>query len=1018
MPTSRHDTSETDARQTGAAADAPAASVPVPWQRVLAPSADTEDDAAGTRLAFFLELRQVEDQPANILEATPVQYTPVTDSHPATTAALTREHLEQAPLPATETRLAATVLGLPGSTRKDRHYVRLNGATGDTLLADMLATAPCFLGGSVGLRLTQGANRDLSWQWHSDPDGTQHLQPKLPENQQLLVVGKLWYLDTENAQLGRVDGDAQLARLLAAPALEPEHSAPVAQALAHSALAAQVPLPQVFAQPRHVRQTPIPVLTLCAQTRPARRREETDDCPLLVHARLSFDYAGVRIAPGLAEMRPQRTHGRQLLEIERQGSAELASAELLEQCGLSLAIDTEGLPWEVVRTLPEEAWLFPGTGQSGALEVNTTARWLNQRQRLADNGFTVEYDASFPFEVLEPSYEWFARARQLRGRQQFEIQLGIVYAGERINLLPAVSHAIHAGELSLQASATEGPEAVWYAPVDERRRMPVRVAELRRLLTPLADWLSEPAERIILPRVQAGRLDELAAVLPDADALQAPTELRRFTTRLQQLGNRRDDPAPTALNATLRAYQHDGLNWLNALADAGVGGILADDMGLGKTLQVLAHLLSLRERGQSRAPVLVVAPTTLLPNWQQETARFAPALSVLTLTGPQRETQFADIDDHDLVLTSYALLPRDQDKLAQHTYTLLVLDEAQQVKNPRTHARRAAVALGAPRCLCLTGTPLENHLGELWSQMDLAVPGLLGSEDVFRQQYRAPIEKYADADCQARLNDRLAPFILRRNKATVATELPEKTEVTRRVTLGPEQRQLYDSLRARLAEQLQQEVAEHGIEQAGIVVLDALLKLRQVCCDPRLAKTDLAHADVPSAKRALLLEMLPALLAEGRRVLVFSQFAEMLKLLAADLDAQGLAYTMLTGATSDRAEPVRRFQDGEVPLFLLSLRAGGVGLNLTAADAVVHYDPWWNPAAEAQASDRVHRIGQDKPVFVYRLITADTVEERIEALKARKADLAEAVLAGGGSRQQPRFDQQDLDMLLAPPGEV
>jgi len=442
--------------------------------------------------------------------------------------------------------------------------------------------------------------------------------------------------------------------------------------------------------------------------------------------------------------------------------------------------------------------------------------------------------------------------------------------------------------------------------------------------------------------------------------------------------------------------------------------VLADDMGLGKTLQLITHLLSLKHGGALSQPALIVVPTSLIPNWQSEIARFAPMLKVLTLHGPQRAEEFAQLGAQDIVLTSYALLPRDVVPLRKQPFALIVLDEAQQVKNPRTQARRALLSLRTSRYVCLTGTPLENHLGELWSQVDLAVPGLLGDEGAFRRFYRVPIEKQHDEECQQRLNLRLAPFILRRTKAQVAQELPPKTEITRRVVLEGRQRDLYEGLRLSLAEELREVIAQRGIAHSGIVVLDALLKLRQVCCDPRLVKLEVARGVHESAKFEMLMEMLPALLDEGRKVLLFSQFTGMLKLIAAELDKRRIRYVTLTGETRDRAEPVQRFQNGEVPLFLLSLKAGGVGLNLTAADTVIHYDPWWNPAAEAQASDRAHRIGQDKPVFVFRLITSGTVEERIEELKARKAELAAAVLEGGGSREKLSFDQGDLDALLAP----
>jgi SNF2 family DNA or RNA helicase len=414
-------------------------------------------------------------------------------------------------------------------------------------------------------------------------------------------------------------------------------------------------------------------------------------------------------------------------------------------------------------------------------------------------------------------------------------------------------------------------------------------------------------------------------------------------------------------------------------------------------------------------PALVVVPTSLIPNWQAEAARFAPSLRLLVVHGPQRTDALAHLSAADIVLTSYALVPRDTALLRKQGFSAIVLDEAQQVKNPRTLARRALLSLRTRRYLCLTGTPLENHLGELWAQMDLAVPGLLGDEALFRRHYRQPIEKQHDEACLQRLNQRIAPFILRRTKAQVATELPPKTEITRRVALLGRQRELYDGLRLALADELREIIAERGMAHSGIVVLDALLKLRQVCCDPRLVKLEAARGVRESAKLELLMEMLPALLDEGRRILLFSQFTSMLKLLAAELDRRHIHYVTLTGETRDRGDPVQRFQSGKVPLFLLSLKAGGVGLNLTAADTVIHYDPWWNPAAEDQASDRAHRIGQDKPVFVFRLITVGTVEERIEEMKTRKAELAAAVLEGGGSRSRFSFDEADLAGLLAPP---
>ncbi len=984
--------------------------LPGVWQRLLeAPRAVGGDDASV--LGFFLEVMPEEGAAWAHLEVAPVLLAVAEHGRYARPAPLDSRLLVQAPLPPHEQRLAAAVLGLPQSLRKGRSYARLGGHVGDGLLIELLDTAPCFLGGLAGLRLSRGKAHPLNWHWQLEPDGSQRLLPQLPHSQRLLRIDALWYLDAEHATLGHLEAAPEETAWLELPPLKHEYGRRLAETLPASRLAARIPPPQVFDELHRAELAPKPVLTLHALTRHARLAAGT---PPLAWARLSFDYAGERLPGRGGEPLVRRVRNGQLVEIARRRAEELATMEQLERAGLTPAVDTEGLPWDMADTLPDDAWLFPGTGHAGALEVNTPARWLALRPKLEAEGYLLEYAPSFPFEVLEGPVRWYGQAAEDADDHAFDLEIGIELEGKRHNLLPAVAQALAEHQLNLSPAPNEPEDAVWYAPVDERRRVPVRLKVLRGLLAPLAEYLEKPRKKLHLPRVQAGRLEELVEALPGDGALEAPEALRGFTARLRDAAERASDAVPAGLTVELRPYQREGLRWLNALAEAGVGGVLADDMGLGKTLQLITHLLALKEHGALNQPALVVVPTSLIPNWQAEIARFAPALKVLTLHGPQRAEAFVQLGAQDIVLTSYALLPRDVVPLRKQPFALTVLDEAQQVKNPRTQARRALLSLRTRRHVCLTGTPLENHLGELWSQVDLAVPGLLGDENAFRRYYRVPIEKQRDEECQARLNRRLAPFILRRTKAQVAAELPPKTEITRRVVLEGRQRELYEGLRLSLAEELREVIAQRGIQHSGIVVLDALLKLRQVCCDPRLVKLEAARGVHGSAKFELLMDMLPPLLDEGRKVLLFSQFTGMLKLIAHELDRRRIRYVTLTGETRDRATPVQQFQQGEVPLFLLSLKAGGVGLNLTAADTVIHYDPWWNPAAEAQASDRAHRIGQDKPVFVFRLITAGTVEERIEELKARKAELAEAVLEGGGSRERLSFDQDDLDALLAP----
>ena len=640
--------------------------------------------------------------------------------------------------------------------------------------------------------------------------------------------------------------------------------------------------------------------------------------------------------------------------------------------------------------------------------------------RLRDLGFRIESAADFPFELLDDAQAWYAQvdARDEEGaggNDWFDLRLGIDIAGERVDLLPILRRLLADPNFPLSPRKGEAEDAAWVVRLDARRRAMLPLARLRRLIAPLLEWLQSPAgadkNKLRLRRTQVTVVDEIArgANLP----WRGGERLRALVERLRTV--RTPMAEPPGFSATLRAYQREGLAWLGFLADAGFGGVLADDMGLGKTVQVLAHLLAEKARGRLDAPVLIVAPTSLVANWRDEAQRFAPSLSVLVLHGPARAGLHEAIPRHDLVITTYPLLPRDRDELVAHEYALLVLDEAQAIKNAKTQWAKAVREIPARRRLAMTGTPLENHLGELWAQFDAVEPGLLGSEKNFTRFYRTPIEKHDDSDRRDRLKRRIAPLLLRRRKEDVLADLPPKTEIARRVELEGDQRELYETLRLAQHERVLGEVKKRGLGASGIVVLDALLKLRQACCDPRLVKLEGARHVKQSAKLDLLLGLVASLVDEGRRILLFSQFTEMLALIATALDARKIAYLTLTGETpgTRRGALVRRFQSGKVPLFLISLKAGGVGLNLTAADTVIHYDPWWNPAVENQASDRAHRIGQDKPVFVYKLICAGTVEEKIQALQQRKADLARAVLEGGDA-QSLRFDEGDLDELFAP----
>ncbi|MDZ4080406.1 MULTISPECIES: DEAD/DEAH box helicase [Hydrocarboniphaga] len=756
-----------------------------------------------------------------------------------------------------------------------------------------------------------------------------------------------------------------------------------------------------------VEAVPRAVLTLCQQAYMRTIRQHTLRATA-AYARLSFDYGGWRISAegDLHEMR-HADDGHDI-QLRRSRSLENEAREALEHLRLTDArlISTR------IRPLGPGFVAGDYVFERAHDELADADHWLVLLPRLSAAGFKLEFDAAFPYAVTGEPDAWRADVEH-GDNQWFDLSLGIDVDGQRVDLLPILRKLIADPDFPLRPMRNEAEDAVWLVAIDARRRVPLRLSRLRGLLEPLLEWLDAPNDsgRLRLSKLEHGVLDKIER---NGVLRKGGEDLRQTLETLR--ANAAAADAPPGFNAQLRPYQREGLGWLNFLAEAGIGGILADDMGLGKTVQVLAHLLSEKQRGRiggEAGPALVICPTSLVGNWRAEAQRFAPDLRVLVLHGNDRKRKFKAITHVDLVISTYPLLGRDREALAAQRFALLILDEAQAIKNARTLAAKAARTLRAKRRLSMTGTPMENHLGELWAQFDLVEPGLLGDEKRFVRHYRTPIEKHGDAEVRDKLNRRIAPLMLRRRKEDVLLDLPPKTEIQRLVELEGRQRELYETLRLAQHERVREVVSDRGVEGSGIIVLDALLKLRQVCCDPRLVKLEGARRVPQSAKLDLLLTMLQGVVDEGRRVLVFSQFTEMLDIIAEACAAQRIEHLMLTGQTRDREAVVARFQNGEAPVFLISLKAGGMGLNLTAADTVIHYDPWWNPAVESQATDRAYRIGQDKPVFVYRLICAGTVEEKIQALQARKAELARAVFDGGATSEL-RFDEADLEALFSP----
>ena len=577
------------------------------------------------------------------------------------------------------------------------------------------------------------------------------------------------------------------------------------------------------------------------------------------------------------------------------------------------------------------------------------------------------------------------------GIDWFDLDGGIDFGGQNVNL-PDLLSAARRGETMIEL----GDGSMGMLPEEWLKKYGM-----------LADLGTAENGSLRFNASQAGVLDALLANQPE---IQVDAAFEKVREQLRQFEGVIAVDSPPGFHGELRPYQREGLGWLDYLHRFGFGGILADDMGLGKTIQVLALLQRRRYRRQAKGPTVAVVPRSLVFNWIQEAAKFTPRLKVLDYTGPGRHSLRERFAEYDLIITTYGTLRTDIAELTNFEFDYVMLDESQAIKNADSQSAKAARLLRARHRLAISGTPIENHLGELWSIMEFLNPGMLGSDTVFKKYASAGTGAGLDAADRVLLAKALRPFILRRTKAQVVKDLPEKTEQTLYCDMEAEQRRCYDELRVHYRDALlRKDTAE--LNRSKIEVLEALLRLRQAACHPGLIKPE-AVAD-PSAKLDMLLPSIAEVVEEGHKVLVFSQFTSFLAIVRERLDQEQLVYEYLDGRTRNRAAKVERFQnDPECPIFLISLKAGGLGLNLTAAEYVYLLDPWWNPAVEAQAIDRSHRIGQTQNVFAYRLICRDTVEEKILDLQQKKRDLADAIL-NADNRVISSLTREDLEFLLS-----
>ncbi len=900
------------------------------------------------------------------------------------------------------------------STERQRYHYGMistaepSGSVGVILLQRAASTGRLYSQtpeGELLAELQWGEPLALQWQWQERMmEGSDEpvwvLSPCLPSATARLCAGQpLFYLDTMQGRCGLVDCGSmpaeQALQLLRAPQL------PVSVLRKHQlALIERLPgiaLPPVLPELRAL-QSLVPTWRLRLGTVSA----DSQAIFGLLQGQLRFDYGGQQGFWPTSSPTVVLSDAQGQLVLHRDLASEHEALSCLQRFGLLLGPEGQCcLPGDQ----PQDQWLD----------------WAAQDfEPWRAAGFVVELDAELQGWVRHAddlSVEWTPQGESDASSPWFDLSLGLEIEGQRYNilpLLPGLLARLGSAPLDPQTGQPCLPAHVYLPDPDGNGFVRLPTEAIRPWLAVLLELCGDrdfSGQELRLSRLEAMRA---LALLGHGMVWEGMQQLRELVDSLHGQQSLPSVPLPAGLQAELRPYQQQGLDWLQFLGAHGLAGILADDMGLGKTLQTLAHVQVEKEAGRLTSPALVVAPVSLLGNWQREAARFCPGLRTLVMHGGGRHEAAAAMAEHDLVIAPYSLLQRDRNRWLAQPWHLVVLDEAQNIKNASTQAAQVVFDLKARQRLCLSGTPMENHLGELWSLYHFLMPGFLGSREAFRQRFRIPIEKQGDLRRQAELRARVTPFMLRRTKALVAHELPPKVETLMRVELAGRQADLYETVRLSMEQAVRDALSSRGLAKSQIAILDALLKLRQVCCDPRLLKLDAAAKVKESAKLEQLMELLTEMLAEGRRVLLFSQFTSMLTLIEAELRQRGLTWTKLTGQSRNRDAVVEQFTSGQVPLFLISLKAGGVGLNLPQADTVIHYDPWWNPAVENQATDRAHRIGQTQSVWVVKLVAQGTIEERILELQERKAALAQSLYEGSAARQQPMFSEDDLRELLKP----
>lgn len=857
--------------------------------------------------------------------------------------------------------------------------------------------------------LKLGENLPGTFEWHVDDKGVQSIKLMIPDHvQHVLTLDYLWYFNKKTYELGVIQTDVpahQAKLLLESPKIRPEHADILIEELARKKI-------QVLA-PQKIQKT----TRKAKEIRPVLEFKPLDDTIMEYEyfdagVFLSYEYDELIIpsypkaSTKLVKSKGELIDLARNLSFEKQIEGDLHRLGIKHKSTFFKLLDDDDFDED----LAENAFLV--------MEHNPESFWheilTKHVPKFKEKGWIVKIDPDFPYQYEEEVSGFYTDLEENNENHWFDVELGVEISGQKLNLLPIISNILKYSNIDNIDNIKDDYEL--FIRSEQKKLMRFIWKDIKHIFKFINELynthqLSEDG------KYQLSRYDTI--YLENLEAAEKSLQHRWFdqsklmdlSKKLRHFKGIESVKVPETFKAELRPYQQEGVNWLQFLRNHELGGILADDMGLGKTVQTLAYLAIEKAENRLTKPALVIAPTSLMVNWEAETQKFTPHFKTVMMHGNDRKERITEIAQADIVFTTYSLLGRDKLILLDQYFHVIILDEAHRIKNNKTITTQIAFQLKAENRICLSGTPLENHLGELWSIFHFLAPGMLGSETHFKKNYRTPIEKKQNEPVRAHLVRRIKPFLLRRTKDIVANELPPKTEIIQKCVLDRGQRDLYETIRVSMHKKVQQEIATKGLAKSHITILDALLKLRQACCDPRLLSLETAKKVEQSAKLEMLMEMIPELIEEGRKILLFSQFTSMLDLIKPELEKEKIPYVILTGSTLNRKTPIEKFQSGKVPLFLISLKAGGVGLNLTQADTVIHYDPWWNPAVENQATDRAHRIGQRKNVFVYKLIAQDSVEEKIIAMQENKKALANAILNPEG-KESYKLTAEDVSALF------